>query len=74
MINYGEKLTAEEAEEMCKEADIDGNGLIPYRKFVAVIAGAKWKNIYFKNILYNILKTNIYYILLKFSLFLNYSI
>lgn len=39
-------MTPEEAEDMCKEADSDGNGLIDYKKFVAVITATKWFNFY----------------------------
>lgn len=34
MINYGEKLSPEEAEEICKDADINNDGNINYKSFV----------------------------------------
>ena len=37
MISLGEKITDEEADEMIKEADIDGDGYINYEEFVRMI-------------------------------------
>ncbi|KAL2337590.1 hypothetical protein Fmac_012036 [Flemingia macrophylla] len=37
MISLGEKTTIEEAEDMIKEADLDGNGQISFDEFVNVI-------------------------------------
>jgi calmodulin len=34
MTNLGEKLTDEEADEMIREADVDGDGMINYVEFV----------------------------------------
>ncbi|VDI33374.1 Hypothetical predicted protein [Mytilus galloprovincialis] len=35
MVNIGEKLTDEEANEMIKEADVDGDGKVNYEEFIA---------------------------------------
>ncbi|KAL6146773.1 hypothetical protein ACLB2K_057450 [Fragaria x ananassa] len=40
MINLGERLTDEEAEQMIREADLDGDGLVNYEEFVTMIAAA----------------------------------
>lgn len=37
MTNLGEKLTAEEADEMIREADVDGDGQINYEEFVKMM-------------------------------------
>ncbi|XP_073129345.1 calmodulin-like [Henckelia pumila] len=37
MINLGEKLTDEEAEQMIREADVDGDGLVSYEEFVRMM-------------------------------------
>jgi Ca2+-binding EF-hand superfamily protein len=37
MINLGEKLTDEEAEQMIKEADLDGDGQVNYDEFVRMM-------------------------------------
>ncbi|KAF5738871.1 calmodulin-like protein 11 [Tripterygium wilfordii] len=37
MINLGEKLTDEEAEQMIREADVDGDGLVGYEEFVRMM-------------------------------------
>ncbi|KAL6132550.1 hypothetical protein ACLB2K_064791 [Fragaria x ananassa] len=37
MINLGEKLTDEEAEQMIREADLDGDGLVNYEEFVTMM-------------------------------------
>lgn len=37
MINLGEKLSDEEVEEMIREADIDGDGLVSYEEFVRMM-------------------------------------
>ena len=38
MTNLGEKLTAEEVDEMIREADIDGDGQINYEEFPKIVA------------------------------------
>ncbi|EOX94620.1 Calmodulin-like 11, putative [Theobroma cacao] len=37
MMNLGERLTVEEAEQMIKEADLDGDGLVSYEEFARMI-------------------------------------
>ena len=37
MTTLGEKLTDEEADEMIREADTDGNGQIKYEEFVKLM-------------------------------------
>ena len=37
MTTYGERLTEEEANEMIKEADTDGDGFINYHEFIKII-------------------------------------
>ncbi|XP_063428905.1 calmodulin-beta-like [Mytilus trossulus] len=37
MVNIGEKLTDEEANEMIKEADVDGDGKVNYEEFVTMM-------------------------------------
>ncbi|XP_004302046.1 PREDICTED: calmodulin-like protein 11 [Fragaria vesca subsp. vesca] len=37
MINLGERLTDEEAEQMIREADLDGDGLVNYEEFVTMM-------------------------------------
>jgi calmodulin len=37
MTNLGEKLTDEEADEMIREADVDGDGMINYEEFVKMM-------------------------------------
>jgi calmodulin len=37
MTNLGEKLTDEEADEMIREADVDGDGMINYVDFVKMM-------------------------------------
>ncbi|CAN4116529.1 unnamed protein product [Withania somnifera] len=37
MINLGEKLTDEEAEQMIKEADLDGDGQVNFDEFVKMM-------------------------------------
>ncbi|XP_019180326.1 PREDICTED: calmodulin-like protein 8 [Ipomoea nil] len=37
MINLGEKLTEEEAEQMIREADLDGDGQVNYDDFVKMM-------------------------------------
>jgi len=37
MINLGERLTEEEAEQMIREADVDGDGLVSYEEFARMM-------------------------------------
>jgi Ca2+-binding EF-hand superfamily protein len=37
MINLGERLTEEEAEQMIREADVDGDGLVSYEDFARMM-------------------------------------
>jgi len=37
MINLGEQLTDEELEQMIREADLDGDGLVNYEEFVRIM-------------------------------------
>lgn len=37
MINLGESLTDEEVDQMIKEADLDGDGLVNYEEFVKMM-------------------------------------
>ena len=37
MANLGEKLTAEEVNEMIREADIDSDGQVNYEEFVRLM-------------------------------------
>lgn len=37
MINLGERLTDEEAEQMIREADLDGDGVVSYEEFVRMM-------------------------------------
>lgn len=41
MHNLGEKLTDEEVEDMIKEADLDGDGLVNYSEFVLILTSGK---------------------------------
>ncbi|GAB4843306.1 myosin I light chain Cam2 [Ancistrocladus abbreviatus] len=40
MITLGEKLTDEEVDQMIKEADLDGDGLVNYDEFVKMMMAA----------------------------------
>lgn len=37
MINLGERLTVEEAEQMIREADLDGDGQVSYEEFARMM-------------------------------------
>ncbi|CAM8911775.1 unnamed protein product [Rhodiola kirilowii] len=37
MINFGEKMTDEEVEQMIREADLDGDGQVNYEEFVKMM-------------------------------------
>ena len=37
MINLGERLTDEEAEQMIREADMDGDGQVSYEEFAKMM-------------------------------------
>lgn len=37
MMNLGERLTDEEAQQMIREADLDGDGLVSYEEFVKIM-------------------------------------
>jgi calmodulin len=37
MTSLGEKLSDEEVEDMLKEADLDGDGMVNYIEFVAIL-------------------------------------
>ncbi|KRX09721.1 hypothetical protein PPERSA_02593 [Pseudocohnilembus persalinus] len=43
MINYGLQLSPEDAEEICKEADMKNNGQIEYQEFIDMIANPDYK-------------------------------
>mmetsp|Transcript_2690 Transcript_2690/g.6483 ORF Transcript_2690/g.6483 Transcript_2690/m.6483 type:complete len:383 (-) Transcript_2690:341-1489(-) len=43
MTNLGEKITDEEINEMCSEADMDGDGDIDYMEFIAMMLGSPLK-------------------------------
>ncbi|XP_053492692.1 calglandulin-like [Ictalurus furcatus] len=43
LMNSGEPLNEEEAEQMMKEADKDGDGTIDYEEFVAMMTGDSFK-------------------------------
>jgi len=37
MMNFGEKLSDDEAQEMIDEADIDGDGRVDYEEYVTMM-------------------------------------
>lgn len=37
MLNLGERLSEEEAEQMIREADLDGDGVVSYEEFVRMM-------------------------------------
>ena len=37
MINLGERLSDEEAEQMIRDADLDGDGLVSYEEFARMM-------------------------------------
>lgn len=37
MINLGERLTDDEAEQMIREADLDGDGRVNYEEFARIM-------------------------------------
>ncbi|XP_054286889.1 calmodulin-beta-like isoform X1 [Macrosteles quadrilineatus] len=41
MTNLGEKLTDEEVDDMIKEADLDGDGMVNYDEFVTILTSKK---------------------------------
>ncbi|XP_013771959.1 calmodulin-A-like isoform X1 [Limulus polyphemus] len=41
MFNLGEKLTEDDIEDMIKEADLDGDGLVNYQEFVTILTSPK---------------------------------
>lgn len=41
MNRLGEKLTDEEIEEMIREADVDGNGVIDYEEFYSMMTSGR---------------------------------
>ena len=40
MINLGERLTDEEAEQMIREADLNGDGVVSYDEFVRMMVAS----------------------------------
>ena len=40
MMNLGERLSDEEVDQMIKEADLDGDGLVNYEEFVRMMLAA----------------------------------
>ena len=43
MTNLGEKMTDQEVEQMIREADTDGDGLVNYDEFVLMMKNAERK-------------------------------
>ncbi|XP_022247576.1 calmodulin-A-like [Limulus polyphemus] len=41
MFNLGEKLTEDDVDDMIKEADLDGDGLVNYQEFVTILTSPK---------------------------------
>lgn len=41
MTNLGEKLTDEDVDDMIREADLNGDGLVDYSEFVLILTSAK---------------------------------
>lgn len=42
MTSLGEKLSDEEVEDMLKEADLDGDGMVNYIEFVGILTAKNW--------------------------------
>ena len=42
MTKMGQEIANEEFEQMIKEADLDGDGLVDYREFVKMLTGKEW--------------------------------
>ena len=47
MTSFGEKLTIQELDEMIKDADIDGDGMINYEEFSKMLVSIKFSLPYF---------------------------
>lgn len=42
MTSLGDKLSDEEVDDMLKEADLDGDGMVNYVEFVAILTAKNW--------------------------------
>lgn len=48
MTNLGEKLSDEEVDDMIKEADLDGDGMVNYEGKTCILTGTDCTNIVFE--------------------------
>jgi EF-hand domain pair len=49
MTNLGEKLSDEEVDDMIKEADLDGDGMVNYEGKTSILTGMNCKILAFKH-------------------------
>lgn len=45
MTSLGDKLSDDEVDDMLKEADLDGDGMVNYVEFVAILTAKNWKEL-----------------------------